>query len=232
MAKPTAMVRSGLPLVCAVLAGCSVLTGGQPAPADADGPRPVAGSALRGALLDSAEINDIMGASGMTIRDTRLRLFDGSPQFTDRTCMVAWTPAEQTVYAHTGWTAAVAQTLSEIPGRSRHFVVQAVVDFPSRADAHAFFANTVQKWTPCGDQTFITNRGGGDANAAWTFDSVSNAASTLWMTQRQDHGSGWSCQRALRVSNNVAIDVLACKFYAADEAVTIVHGIDARLPSV
>lgn len=232
MATPTAVVRSGLMLVGAVLAGCSVLTGGDPLPADTDGPRPVRASALRDALLDSTEISDIMGTSGMTIRDTRLRLFDGSLQFTDRACMAAWTPAEQTVYAHTGSTAVVAQTLSETPGRSSHFVVQAAVDFPSRADAAAFFANTAQKWTLCGNQTFVTKRGGGDASASWTFDSVSKADSTLWMTQRQENGSGWSCQRALRVSNNIAIDALACKFYAADEAVTIVHGIDARLPSV
>jgi hypothetical protein len=34
------------------------------------------------------------------------------------------------------------------------------------------------------------------------------------------------------VANNVAIDVLACKLYVSDEAVTIANGIDARLPSV
>ena len=34
------------------------------------------------------------------------------------------------------------------------------------------------------------------------------------------------------VSNNVAVDVLACRFGVGDEAVTIAHGIDTRLPSV
>jgi hypothetical protein len=80
----------------------------------------------------------------------------------------------------------------------------------------------------CGNLTFSTTRSGGD----WTFDTVSHVDSTLWETQRQLNSPGWACQRALRVSNNVAIDVLACKRYAADEAMTIVHAIDARLPSV
>lgn len=231
MAKPAAVVGSGLLLACSVLAGCSVLTDGQPVPADTDGPRPVRTSALSGTLLASATINDIMGASGMTVTDTRSRLFDGSAQFGDHACLVAWTPAEQTVYAHTGWTAVVAQTLLEAPGKSRHFVVQAVVSFPSRDDASVFFQRAARKWIPCGDQTFVTNRGGRDPHPSWTFDTVFNADSTLWMTQRQDGSSGWSCQRALRISNNVAIDVLACKLYVTDEAITIAHGIDTRLPS-
>jgi hypothetical protein len=232
MKKRTALVGSGLMLACSVLTGCSVLTDGRAVPADTDGPRPVRASALHDVLLDTDTVNEIMGASDMTVKSARTQLFDDSPQFADRDCMAAWTPIEQTVYAHTGWTAMVAQTLLEAPGASDHFVIQAVVDFPSRGDAHNFFDHIAQKWTPCGDRTFVTSRDGGDINSSWTFDAVSNADSTLWMTQTQDNSPGWSCQRALRVSNNVAIDVLACKFYAADEAVTIVQGIDARLPSV
>jgi hypothetical protein len=119
----------------------------------------------------------------------------------------------------------------EVLGASDHFVIQAVVDFPSRKDARQFFDETAQNWTPCGDRSFTTSRGG-DTDAVWTFEAVSNADSTLWMTQRQKNSPGWTCQRALRVTNNVAIDVLACKLFASDEAVTIVDGIDARLPSV
>lgn len=225
MAKPT-----GLVLLAAVLAGCSTLTGGRAVPADADGPRPVTASILHRVLLDPATLNDIMGESAMTVKDTGTQLLDDSAQFPDRACMIAWTPAEQTVYADTGWTAVITQTLSEIPGRSEHFVIQAVVSFGSRAQSAAFFQHAARQWTECGERTFKVNRG--RAETSWTFGPVATADSALWMTQRQDRGAGWSCQRGLRVSNNVAIDVLACKFYASDEAMTIVGGIDARLPSV
>jgi hypothetical protein len=219
-------------LVCLLLVGCSVLTEGRAVPADADGPRPVPKSALHGALLSSATINNIMGASGMTVKDTTTWMFDDSPQFTDSDCMVAWTPAEKTVYAESGWTAMVAETLLEAVGASDHFVIQAVVGFPSREDAHDFFDETAQNWAPCGDRAFTSRRSDGDTDSLWTFDAVSGVDSTLWMTQRQKDSPGWGCQRAFRVANNVAIDVLACKLFAGDEAVTIAQGIDARLPSV
>lgn len=222
----------GVVLACSAATGCSVLTGGRAVPADTDGPKPVPAAALREVLLRSTTINDIMGASGMTVKDSRARLFDVGRQFSDRSCMAAWTPAEQTVYAGSGWTALVAQTLLRSPGVSDDFVIQAVVGFSSREVADGFFDETARKWTPCGHRTFVTHQSSGSADIPWTFDVVSNADSTLWMTQTQDDDPGWSCQRALRVSNNVAIDVLACKPYVADEAVTIAQAIDARLPSV
>ncbi len=231
MARSTAVLGSVLMLAWAVLTGCSVRSGGRAVPADNEGPRPVPASALHDALLAGYTVNDIMGASRMGVQETRSRMFDGSPQFADRGCMVAWTPAEQTVYAHSGWTAVVAQTLSETAAKPNHFVIQAAVTFASRRNADDFFTRTAQRWAACGEKSFVSKRGRGEAGGSWTFDAVSSAESTLWMTQRQDRSSGWSCQRALRVVNNVAIDVLACKFYAADEAVTITHGIDARLPS-
>jgi hypothetical protein len=230
MPKRTAAAGSGMMLACLALIGCSVLTDGRAVPADTDGPRPVPASALHDVLLDATTINDIMGASAMTVKGSATQMFNDSSQFGDRDCMAAWTPAEKTVYAHSDWTSMLAQTLLETPAAD-HFVIQAVVGFRSRAAAHRFFDETAQNWTACGDRTF-TSRGSGDTAAVWTFDTVSDVDSTLWMTQRQKNSPGWACQRSLRVSNNVAIDVLACKLYASDEAVTIVDGIDARLPSV
>ena len=125
-----------------------------------------------------------------------------------------------------------AQSVSEPTGQPGHFVIQSVVAFPSRRDADDFFGRTARRWAPCADRTFVSRRGGGDAAGSWRFGPVSAVDSMLWMTQHQERSRGWSCQRALRVSNNVAIDVLACKHYSSDEAATIVHGIDARLPSL
>lgn len=230
MVKPAAVFGSVLLLAGQLLSGCSGLTGGRAVPADTNGPRPVSESALQRALLSTSTLNDIMGGPQLTLKETRSRLFDDSAQFSDPACMLAWTPAEQTGYAQTGWTAMVAQTFSDRSGASRYFVIQSVVDFPSRQRADEFFQHAVKQWTPCGARTFAVKRGQ-NTDSSWVFDTVSQADSTLWMTQRQSRSAGWSCQRALRVSNNVAIDVLACKFYAGDEAITIAHGIDARLPS-
>ena len=226
----TAVVGSVLLLVCAALTGCSVPTPGRAVPADTGGPRPVPPSALRGALLDSRTISDIMGASGMTTTDSRAVMLDSSSEFTDHRCLVAWSPAERTVYADTGWTDIVLQAVRQRPGSVHNqYVLQALVRFPSRQHARDFFDHQAVGWPPCGERKFATRYG--DQADSWTFDAVADADSTLWMTQRQDNTQGWSCQRALRVSNNVAVDVLACKLFANDEGVTVVDAIDRRLPS-
>lgn len=222
-------LASGLLLACALLAACSRVTGGLAVPADHDGPRPVSASMLPDLLLEAATVGDIMGSAGIRVKDSRSRMFDAGHQFLDRDCMPAWMPVEQSVYADTDWTATVIQTLTE--STLDHFVIQAVTVFATRDAAHGFFNATAQRWTPCGERTFATTRDG-QADTPWTFDRVTDVDSTVWMTQRQDDSAGWSCQRAMRVSNNVAIDVLACKLYVSDEAVTIANGIDARLPSV
>lgn len=222
-------LASVLVLACAVTAGCSRVTDGVAVPADHDGPRPVAASTLPDLLLDASTVSDIMGTAGMRVNDSRTRMFDAGRQFLDRACMPAWMPVEQSVYADTGWTATLAQTLTE--SALDHFVIQAVTVFGSRGDAQSFFDDTTRRWMPCGERTFKTSKDG-YSDTPWTFDVVSDVDSTVWMTQHQDDSAGWSCQRALRVANNVAIDVLACKLYVSDEAVTIANGIDARLPSV
>lgn len=229
MRKRTAGLASVLTLACVVVAGCARVTAGLAVPADPDGPRPVAASLLPDLLLDAATVSEIMGTVGMRVKDSRSRMFDAGSQFPDHACMAAWMPVEQSVYADADWTATIAQSLSE--SAVDHFVVQAATVFASRGDARNFFDATARRWTPCGERTFTTSRDG-YTDTPWSFDAVIDIDSTLWMTQHQDDSAGWSCQRALRVSNNVAIDVLACKLYVVDEAVTIANGIDARLPSV
>ena len=222
-------LASVLMLACAVLADCSRATGGVAMPADQDGPRPVTAVMLPELLLKTATVSEIMGSTGMRVKDSRSRMFDSGRQFPERGCLAAWMPVEKSVYADAEWTATLAQTLTA--SAQDHFVIQAATVFASRDDAQDFFDATAQRWNSCDERTFATSTDG-YPDTSWTFDAVADVDSTLWMTQHQDDSAGWSCQRALRVTNNLAIDVLACKLYVSDEAVTIANGIDARLPSV
>ncbi|MGB3333388.1 MAG: sensor domain-containing protein [Mycobacterium sp.] len=218
-----------LALACAVLADCSRVTGGVAVPADQDGPRPVTAVMLPELLLKATTVSEIMGARAMRVKDSRSRMFDSGRQFPEHGCLAAWMPVEKTVYADAQWTATLAQTLTQ--SSQDHFVIQAATVFANRDAAQSFFDTTARRWNSCGEQTFATAKDG-YPDTSWTFDAVADVDSTVWMTQHQDDSAGWSCQRALRVTNNVAIDVLACKLYVSDEAVTIANGIDARLPSV
>ena len=220
---------SVLALAWALVTGCSRETAGVAVPADHDGPRPVTSVMLPELLLTAATIDDIMGAHGISIEAGGSTLFDSDEQFADRSCLGAWMPVQKAVYDRTEWTATLTQGLTD--AYAEHVVIQAVTVFATRDAAQQFFSANARDWPPCGERTFTMNAGK-YRGTTWTFDTVSNTDWTLWISQHQQDSEGWSCQRALRVSNNVAIDVLACKHYASDEAVTIVDGIDAQLPSV
>jgi serine/threonine kinase PknH len=69
----------------------------------------------------------------------------------------------------------------------------------------------------------------------WTVGPVSNTNGTLTATQTLGGKWVWmSCQRALTVANNVAIDVLTCSENQSDSqsdsAVNIANKIAAKVP--
>ena len=215
--------------LCGLLAGCSTITAGRAVPADNNGPVPVKDSALKSALLDADEINEIMGTSGMSSQRTSDELMSDDTDF-DSSCLGAWQPIQESVYQDSGYSASQMQQLYETsPAGDRHVVWEAAVTFESRADASAFFDQSSEEWTSCGDRTFTTT---GSSSYTWELSAPENQDSTLTMTQTQEDADGWSCQHALRLSNNVIIDVVACMTGSDDEAKQIAEGIDEKLPSI
>ena len=61
----------------------------------------------------------------------------------------------------------------------------------------------------------------------FTMGPIPNTDGTLSTTRAG--GEGWTCQRALTVSNNIAIDVATCPDNPALAAVTIAHQIAAKV---
>jgi hypothetical protein len=75
----------------------------------------------------------------------------------------------------------------------------------------------------------------GQPDQVWTVGPVSNTNGTLSDTQTTQAGNGFTCQRALTVTNNVAIDVAACSRnqpdFQSDSAVNIAQQIAAKVPT-
>ncbi len=60
--------------------------------------------------------------------------------------------------------------------------------------------------------------------------AINKVGGTLSTSEVQEGGDGWSCQRALTVRNNIAIDVLACASpLAGGSAVDIAEQIAAKV---
>jgi hypothetical protein len=115
------------------------------------------------------------------------------------------------------------------PGDFTHFVGPVVVSFASPDDAAAFFTASAERWPACSNRQYTYSQAG-KSDVVWTVGPVTNTNGTLITTKTQDGIDDWSCERALSVRNNVAIDVIACSNSPSGSAVNIVHLIAAKIP--
>jgi serine/threonine-protein kinase len=193
---------------------------------------PIAERALEGLLLTPDQINTAMGASGMTVTSTVTTLPGNGPaRVSDQACIPLSAAASTAVYADSGWTAVRGQELKwPATGTPLHDVAQFVVLFSSSHDAAAFFATSAQRWLACSSRQFtVSAPGTGMPDTVESVGPVANTNGTLSATLTSPANSSVTCQRALTVANNVAIDVQACNASPSDAvAVSVAHQIAAK----
>ena len=198
---------------CIFVASCSSRGGPPP---------PVATDVLDRLLLSPAEINTAIGATGMLVMGTGAAMSDNSANIPDKDCRFNLS-AQASVYDGSGWIATHRQVLRD----SLHEVWQAVVSFPSANDAARFFTASAQRWQACRQFHYINP---GQPDKVWTVGPIAITNGTLSTTTTQKGAGGWACQRALAVSNNVAIDVAVCAVNPAHDSVfNIVDQIAAKV---
>ena len=185
----------------------------------------VAQGALKGFLLSPEQINTAMGATDMTVTESRVAMSDHSATMKPKECLAIDGSAQAQVYAGSNFMAERDQTLQE--GHNfAHFAEQAVVLFPSAKQADAFLTASAQQWPACHQYTQIQSK------TQWTVGAISNTNGRLSTTATQQNANapGWGCGRALAARNNVVIDVTTCSANPADSAVTIANQIAAKVP--
>ena len=187
-------------------------------------PRPVAADALDGLLLSPAEIEIAMNADGIAVDGTSTEMSDDSANIPDQDCRFVDAPAEAPVYNDSGWRAVRSRYLNDVDWA--HQVSQAVVSFPSANDAARFFSASVQRWPACSNRQYHYINDTGQPDKVWTVGPIVKISDTLSATRGGEEGA---CQRALTVSNNIAIDVAACPNNPGNTAVNIAHQIAAKV---
>lgn len=185
----------------------------------------VPASLLSGLLLSGDEASAITAGPPMWADPVLNNLFGDAPNTSDKDCVGAWLPAQASVYSGTSWDGAAAQKLRspdvqvEIWQRG---VVQAVIGFSSTASAQKFLADQTKGWMACSGRAFTVT----PANASpqhWTFGKAGVVEGTTNIPLTMDGGG--TCQRALAVRRNVAIDVLVCGSGLSNQAGTVVAKI-------
>ena len=64
----------------------------------------------------------------------------------------------------------------------------------------------------------------------WTLGYSTVADGMLSILQRQDVDTGWACQAALTVRNNVAVNVQVCTNDVENQAVSVAAAIAKKIP--
>jgi hypothetical protein len=189
---------------------------------------PVASAALEGLLLSPAQINTAMGTTGMTVSETYIALDNGRGRLSSEHCEPIWDARDREVY---GWGVGVrGQALKEPRDTNTHFVDQSVVSLSSADDARALFADSAQSWPDCANRRFTYSEAG-QPDQVWHVGPVSNTNGILSTTKTEEGQNGSTCQRALTVVNNVAIDIETCSSSPSGAAVNIAHQIAAKVPT-
>lgn len=205
-------------LAIAAAAGCTTTVTGQHEPGHAA--RRAAD--LNALLLTPDEIDTAMNATDMTVDTTKSTLVDDSPNTKPVDCLAVSSMGQEHIYAGTNWEAARMQSLHEPGDDYSHLAHQAVIQFPTAADAAAFYTASARTWQACAPGRYNYSAGAGQADTAWEVGPVSDQNRILATSNTQREGDGWTCQRALTAAVNIVADVLTCSYLATDRAASTI----------
>lgn len=230
-----------LGLLCITAGGCAATTAGTALPV-APIP-PTTADTLSALLLSASEVGTVLARDALAndelagdelvvTRDVR-ELWNDGARFESLDCLAIGGAAQEGVYANSGWTGMHGQILREPPTAPEwsHFAVQAVVLFETAHAAADFFARSQSSWAGCSDRD-VTYTQQPEPDQLWLVGPSSTDADVLSVSRMQQGPQRWSCQRALAVRVNVAVDVEACSLAApTSAAATIATMIGERLPA-
>lgn len=187
-------------------------------------PSGVKADQLNSLLLDAAEINTIMGASGMQPGELQVEPARPRGTLSNPDCLSALTAAQVPTYASSGYTASRWGWLKD--SEVQHYVVQAVSTFPDADKANAFVQSVAAQWKACAGETVTVT---GDAVDTWLIGTVAGEPPSIALLENRTDVEGWANQRAMRAVSNVVIDVSAAGYDITDQGNTIASKIAANV---
>ncbi|UNB50769.1 sensor domain-containing protein [Mycolicibacterium sp. YH-1] len=201
-------------VICVLAAGC-VSTGSaeSPTPTRSRIPRPLVERELASLLLSPDQVNAAMATSGMAVTESQSAMADNSATMSPPECLAIDGAAEAAVYGNSGYWSERDESLNNGDAFT-HYLKQAVVLFPTREVAGAFFDTSAQQWPACHEYTHA------QSGTHWVVGQISNIDAALSaIATEQDAGSpGWACGRALALRNNIIVDINTCSANPADSA--------------
>ncbi|WP_029112195.1 sensor domain-containing protein [Mycobacterium sp. URHB0044] len=207
---------------CVLVTGCAATTGNAVAPVATPSmtPRPLVERELAGLLLSADQVNAAMGATAMAVTGAASSMSDDSATMAPAECLALDGAAEAAVYADSGFQAERDQSLND-GDHFTHYLKQAVVLYLLVDKAAAFLDHSAQQWRSCHQYSHT------QSGSQWSVGQITDANGALSTTVAlQDAAApGWGCGRALKLRNNVIIDVNTCSANPGDSALRIANQI-------
>lgn len=220
----------GAVVLSLAVAGCS-----DGAASDASGPpRPVPDSALPGLLLNAADVDAVLGTTGISPQSPVDTMGDHRNLLPNLNCLGVWQVNEAPIYDPSHYKT-VRQQMLRTPDSDQwdSLVVQSVVSYRTADAAQAFFVDSQDRWSRCTNHT-VNIRLNAQVLPKWVSGDLATTDSLLAMPYTRGAGDQTrSCQRALSIAANVILDIQACvppRRDAVTAAVDLVDQIESRLP--
>jgi len=211
------------------LAGCVHTVGGTALGASgASGSSGASGGGLDGVLLGADQINAVMSATAIAVVDTSQNMQTTTENVSRPDCVGALYNAQDSVYQNSGWTDVRDQVLQEPSENNAHRVEQTAVEFPGSDPARAFVNASLAAWSRCSGKE-VTMTAGSDVNR-WKIGDLVITGRTINQTALQEDAGGWGCQHALSAVAAIVVEATACGNNIADQAVTIIDEMSAKVP--
>ena len=225
------MVKRFLPgtfALALILTACSS-GGGQPSAP----PELVPANALDKVLLSPAEVDTVMGTTGMTAHPRVETMSDHRNLLPNLNCLGIWQVNEAGVYGKDGWIALRQELLRSPDTDNWHsLVVQSVVNYPSTDAAHDFFSQSADRWSKCTNHN-VNITLNDKPLPKWRSGELTKTDTQLAIPFTRGSPNGVdSCQRVLAVNDNVIVDAQACSrdISTVTKAAAVADAIVAKLP--
>jgi PknH-like extracellular domain len=197
---------------------------------------PLAQPALDGLLPTADELNSTMGVTGLAIQQNATAMQEDYDKKWPSECFFASGSAENPAYAGSGFTAVRVQALAGPAANDQPppSATTGLVLFPSATEANAFFTASSKAWAACADRQWtLAAEKPDEPEQRMQTKPLANANGVLSLTVTGTLSGGginitMSCQRALTVRNNLAIDINTCGKDPGDTAVTIANQIGGK----
>lgn len=197
-------------------------------------PKLVPDSALGGLLLSTADIDAVMGTSGISPHKPVAQMVDHRNLLPNLNCLGVWQVNESPIYGDSHWKS-VRQQMLRTPDADRWdtLVVQSVVSYHTADDARAFFTASADRWSKCTNH-HVNIRLNDQPLPAWFSGDLTKTDTRLAMPYTRGTGDQTrSCQRSLALADNLILDIQACQPQqpsASTKAADIADKIEAKIP--